>query len=54
LVERVLVNRSEPYSGQLIVVSVPRGSAWSLSISDSPYVRDPLDYGTSVHNLGVA
>ena len=38
----VLVNASVGYRGALMVVCVPRGSIWELSLSDIPYVRAPV------------
>lgn len=35
----IIVNGSWRYYGDLAVVSVPRGSQWSISISDVPVVR---------------
>jgi hypothetical protein len=37
----VLANRSVPYAGELMVVCVPRGSIWELTLSDQPYVKPP-------------
>ncbi len=36
---RSLVNSSIAYRGQLTVVAVPRGSQWTLTLSDQPNVR---------------
>jgi hypothetical protein len=36
---QMLVNRSESYSGGLMVVAVPKGSVWALTLSDVPNVR---------------
>jgi hypothetical protein len=37
----MVVNRSISYRGGLIVVAVPKGSSWSLTLSDVPTVRSP-------------
>ena len=34
-------NRSEKYLGQLLVVSVPRGNQWAITLSDAPNRRRP-------------
>jgi hypothetical protein len=34
-----VLNNSLPFRGQLVVVAVPRGSTWSLTLSDVPNVR---------------
>ena len=36
----VLIDVSLPYAGTLVIVGVPRGSTWSLTLSDVPNVRD--------------
>jgi hypothetical protein len=38
----VLESASLNYAGELMVVCVPRGSIWELSLSDIPYVRAPM------------
>jgi hypothetical protein len=35
----MLVNRSEPYAGALVVVAVPKGSQWKITLSDVPNPR---------------
>jgi hypothetical protein len=40
----MLVNSSIGYRGQLVIVVVPKGSTWSLTISDLP-VRAPSEIG---------
>jgi hypothetical protein len=37
----MVVNRSISYRGGLIVVAVPKGSSWSVTLSDVPTVRSP-------------
>jgi hypothetical protein len=37
----LFINRSEPYRGDLIVVAVPNGSQWQITLSDQPNVRAP-------------
>ena len=37
----VLLNRSLPYAGDLQIVCVPRGSTWSITLSDIPYIPPP-------------
>ena len=37
----IFVNRSVAYRGNLVVLAVPRGSVWSLTLSDQPVVRTP-------------
>jgi hypothetical protein len=41
----MLINRSESYRGGLVVVAVPKGSQWSLTLSDLPVVRQPPPVG---------
>jgi hypothetical protein len=36
----VVLNRSLPYLGDLVIVAVPRGSQWSLTLSDIPNPRE--------------
>jgi hypothetical protein len=36
---QAIVNASLPYAAQLIVLSVPKGSAWSMDLSDVPVIR---------------
>jgi hypothetical protein len=36
---QIVINRSESYRGGLIVVAVPRGSQWPLTLSDIPNPR---------------
>ena len=38
----VVVNRSISYRGGLIVVAVPKGSSWSVTLSGVPTVRSPV------------
>ncbi len=40
-----IVNNSLPYKGDLVVVSVPRGSQWKLSLSDVPNPIAPEPVG---------
>jgi hypothetical protein len=40
----MLVNSSIGYRGQFVIVVVPKGSTWSLTISDLP-VRAPSEIG---------
>ena len=35
----VLANASVPYLGDLEIICVPRGSIWSITLSDAPFVR---------------
>jgi hypothetical protein len=37
-------NNGFPYRGALVVVAVPRGSEWSLTLSGVPVVRAPRSY----------
>jgi hypothetical protein len=46
---RILVsNASLDYHGRLVVQCVPRGSTWSLTLSDTPFVRAPAQSGFGV------
>ena len=36
----MLIDVSLPYASALVIVGVPRGSTWSLTLSDVPNVRD--------------
>jgi hypothetical protein len=38
----VLINASLGYRGELMIVCVPKGSVWELTLSDQPYVRAPV------------
>jgi hypothetical protein len=38
----VLISASVSYPGELIVVCVPKGSVWEITLSDIPYVRAPV------------
>jgi hypothetical protein len=40
-VANMIVNGSLGYAGGLTIVGVPRGSVWSLTLSDAPVVRAP-------------
>lgn len=42
----MVVDGSLPYAGGLVVVGVPKGSVWSLSLSDVPIVRTPPPPGS--------
>ena len=46
----MLINGSLGYRGDLIVVGVPKGSVWSLSLSDVPIVRAPHS-NIGLHNF---
>jgi hypothetical protein len=37
----VLSNASVGYRGELMIVCVPKGSVWELTLSDQPFVRAP-------------
>ena len=39
----MVVNRCIGYRGGLIVVAVPKGSSWSVTLSDAPVVASPTD-----------
>jgi hypothetical protein len=40
--QRILIsNASFPYAGRLRIICVPKGSAWSVTLSDVPTVRAP-------------
>jgi hypothetical protein len=43
--DSVWANASVAYTGELEVVCVPKGSTWSLQLSDVPNVRAPRDAG---------
>jgi hypothetical protein len=44
----MLVNGSVAYRGALVVVAVPKGSVWRLTLSDQPNVRAAdTDFGAS-------
>jgi hypothetical protein len=47
LVSRVLSGwrLSLPYAGALVVVAVPKGPTWALTLSDVPVVRAPAPVG---------
>jgi hypothetical protein len=47
----MVINGSIGYRGDLIVVAVPRGSQWSITLSDTPNVRAPRPI---VHNFSGA
>ena len=37
----MVVNSNIAYHGDLMIVGVPRGSQWSLTLSDTPNIRAP-------------
>jgi hypothetical protein len=39
----MVVNRCIGFRGGLIVVAVPKGSSWSVTLSDAPVVASPTD-----------
>lgn len=39
----MVVNRCIGYRGGLIVVAVPKGSSWTVTLSDAPVVASPTD-----------
>lgn len=39
------INASVGFKGQLMVVCVPRGSTWSLTLSDVPNLKTPAPTG---------
>ena len=42
----MVVDGSFGYAGALMVVGVPRGSVWRLTLSDQPVVRTPAPPGS--------
>jgi hypothetical protein len=49
-VASVLENASVAYRGELVVVCVPKGSVWEISLSDIPYVPPPVNWPFSLLN----
>jgi hypothetical protein len=50
--ERILIaSNSLPYAGRLRIECVPKGSTWSLTVSDVPFVRlaDPGNHGNFIN-----
>ena len=51
--ERSLIaSNSLPYAGRLRIECVPKGSTWSLTVSDVPFVRlaDPGNHGNFINS----
>ena len=46
----VLESASIGYRGELVVVCVPKGSVWEISLSDIPYVPPPVNWPFSLLN----